>query len=431
MCLRFPAVGLKYGLFLGQGLTVTSIKLFFLFFVMGTWQSSGRVKGVLKHAPSDFVVEEIDSQENVLRVDAKYSYAEGCGDFLHVVMKKRNVDTISAVFRLCSTLGVPERRVSYAGVKDKVAVSVQRISIYKMPVARVSGLRMKDIRLHPVGVGGKVYRGDLWGNRFTVCVRNVDLSCDEVEDYVNKRVREMGGVFPNFFGEQRFGSVRPVTCPVGLEILRGDVSQAVFEYICRVFPGEDEGVAEVRRIAASDKARALMMFSRSYVYERVMLEHLIAHEGDYYGAFMRLPLGLRRMFVSAVQSYVFNEVLRRMVRDGVCGDDMKIPIVGYLYEKRIVEGAADKYVERVLRKEKILPSMFKLRDFPELSSEGGYRNAFEKFCDFEVVSVDEDDVFFGRSKVVLRFSLPKGCYATVFLGEFFDCNNKVCQSTKA
>ncbi len=383
-------------------------------------QFVGKVRGVLKYEPSDFVVEEIDGKGNVLSVDGKYSYVDGCGDFLHVVMKKRNVDTISAVVSICSKLGVPGARVNYAGVKDKVAVSVQRISFYKMPVGRISGLRVKNIQLCPVGRGSKVYLGDLWGNRFTVCVRNVGLSCDELRGYVEKVVGGMNGFFPNFFGEQRFGSVRPVTCPVGRAILAGDVSRAVREYVCRVFEGEDEGLSCVRRIALDDKAEALRGFPRSYVYERMMLEYLLVHEGDYYGAFMRLPLGLRRMFVNAVQSYVFNDVLRLMVKDGVCVEGLRIPIVGYLYAKRIVEEAADKYVGRVLRKEKIKPEMFRLGDFPELSSEGGHRVAFEKFHDFEIVSVEEDEKFLGKSKVVLRFSLPKGCYATVFLGEFFD-----------
>ena len=390
---------------------------------MDNGKSVGKVQkvgGVLKYIPSDFVVEEIDGSGEVLSVDGKYSYVEGCGDFLHVVMKKRNVDTISAVFSICSKLGVSGARVNYAGVKDKAAVSVQRISFYKMPAGRISGLRMKDIQLYPVGRGSKVYLGDLWGNRFTVCVRNVGLSCDELRGYVEGVVGEMNGFFPNFFGGQRFGSVRPVTCPVGRAILAGDVSRAVCEYISRVFEGEDEGISSVRRVAVTDRVRALRDFPRSYVYERIMLEHLIAHEGDYYGAFMRLPLGLRKMFVNAVQSYVFNEVLRLMVKDGVCVEGLRIPIVGYLYAKRIVEEAADKYVGRVLRKEKIRPEMFRLRDFPELSSEGGHRVAFEKFCDFEVVSVEKDEMFLGKSKVVLRFSLPKGCYATVFLGEFFD-----------
>ncbi len=348
---------------------------------MGTVQSGGKVCGVLKYAPSDFVVEEVDGSGKVLSVDGKYSYVEGCGDFLHVVMKKKNVDTISAVFSICSKLGVRDARVNYAGVKDRVAVTVQRISFYKMPAQRISGLRIKDVQLYPVGRGGKVYLGDLWGNRFTVCVRNVGLSCDELRGYVRGVVGRMRGFFPNFFGEQRFGGVRPVTCPVGRAILGGDVSCAVREYVCRVFEGEDEGISDVRRIAV---------------------------------------MGLRRMFVNAVQSYVFNEVLRLMVKDGVCAEGLRIPIVGYLYGKRIIEGVADKYVDRVLRKEKIKPEMFRLRDFPELSSEGGHRIAFEKFYDFEVVSVEKDEMFLGKSKVVLRFSLPKGCYATVFLSEFFD-----------
>ncbi len=381
--------------------------------------SGGRVKGVLKLAPEDFVVEEIDRDHNVVSVDGEYSYEDGCGDFLHLVMRKRNVDTISAVGRICSKLGILEKRMSYAGVKDKAAVSAQRISIYKLPFERVCSLKMRDIELFPVGRGGKVYRGDLWGNRFTVCVRNVRMSPDELAGYVNRTVERLRGIFPNFFGEQRFGGVRPVTCPVGLELIRGDISGAVEMYICQVFPGESYDISNVRKIAGSDKRKAFKLFPRSYVYERRMLEHLLAQEGDYYGAFMRLPFGLQRMFVSAVQSYVFNEALRMMIEDGAADADMEIPIVGYLYGKRILEGAADKYVERVLRRERIEPEMFRLKDVSKLSSEGGYRRAFEKFYDFEVVSVDNDDKFDG-SKIVLRFSLPKGCYATVFLCEFFD-----------
>ena len=387
---------------------------------MSVRQSSGKVRGVLKHAPSDFIVEEIDCSKKALSINGKYSYTEGCGDFLHVVMKKRNIDTISAVFRICSKLGIPEKRVNYAGVKDKAAVTVQRISFYKMPVERLSGLQMNDIRLYPVGRGSKVYLGDLWGNRFTVCIRNIDSPHDNLRDHIENIIDRIDGVFPNFFGEQRFGSVRPVTCPVGLAILAGDISQAVNAYICTVFAGEDKSISEVRRIAASDKAEALRRFPKSYMYERIMLEHLIAHKGDYRGAFMRLPLGLRKMFINAVQSYVFNDVLKLMIKDGICTGNLKIPIVGHLYRKRIIEGKADKYVDRILRKEKINPDMFRLHDFPELSSEGTHRIAFEKFHDFEIVSIDNDEKFPGKSKVVLRFSLPKGCYATVFLSEFFD-----------
>ena len=381
--------------------------------------SGGKVKGVLKFVPEDFVVEEIDRGRNIVSVDGEYSYEDGCGDFLHLVLKKRNVDTISAVGRICSKLGILEKRMSYAGVKDKAAVSAQRISIYKLPFERVRSLKMRDIEIFPVGRGGKVYRGDLWGNRFTVCVRNVRMSPDELAGYVKRMADGMEGIFPNFFGEQRFGGVRHVTCPVGLELIRGNLSGAVEMYICRVFPGESHDISKVRKIAVSDKRKALELFPRSYAYERMMIEHLLACEGDYYGAFMRLPFGLRRMFVSAVQSYVFNEALRMMIDDDVVDADLEIAIVGYLYGKRIVDSAADMYVERVLRRERIEPGMFRLKDVSKLSSEGCYRRAFEKFHDFEIVSAGKDDKF-GGSKVVLRFSLPKGCYATVFLSEFFD-----------
>ena len=387
---------------------------------MSTQQSNSKLKGILKHIPDDFIVEEIDSSRNVLNINGNYSYKESAGDFLHIVMKKKNIDTISAIYRIGSKIGIRDGRINYAGVKDKVAISAQKISIYKIPVERITGLQMKDIDLYPIGRGSKVYLGDLWGNRFTICIRNINQSCNQLRDHVEKIVEKTNKIFPNFFGEQRFGSVRPVTCPVGLEILRGNISQAVELYICKVFAGENENISEVRRTAANDKTQALEHFPRSYIYERMMLDHLVAHDRDYYGAFMKLPQGLRRMFVNAVQSHVFNETLRMMIKDNICIENLRIPIVGYLYEKRIIEGVADKYINRILRKENIKPDMFRLRKYPELSSEGGHRLAFEKFHDFEIVSVKKDDIFTGKSKITLRFSLPKGCYATVFLSEFFD-----------
>ena len=158
------------------------------------------------------------------------------------------------------------------------------------------------------------------------------------------------------------------------------------------------------------------------MYERKILEYLIDHDGDYFGAFRCLPVGLQKMFVNAVQSQIFNEVLKMIIDDSFF-DDLMIPIVGYRYGSRINESAVDKYVERVLKKLKIKPAMFKLKDLNSISSEGGYGKAFETFNDFSVLSIEKDELLPGN-KAVIRFSLPKGCYATVFISEFFDIGNK-------
>lgn len=381
--------------------------------------AASKIKGILKHMPEDFVVEEIETSGNVVSVDGDYSYGGGSGDFLHLVLIKKNIDTMAAVRRICSKLGILEKRVSYAGVKDKFAVSAQRIGIYKLSSDRVECV-MKEMHIYPIGRGGKVFLGDLWGNRFTVCLRGINLSVNEVRYHINQTLERLDGKFPNYFGDQRFGGgVRPVTYPVGLEIIRGNIARAVEMYLCCVFSQENDDISSVRKIAVTDKAKALRLFPRNYVYERTIIQHLLLYEGDYRGAFMKFPFGLQKMFVHSVQSHIFNEVLKMMVDEGVCEDGLKIPLVGYLYGSRIFEDVTDKYVERVLKKEKINPRQFKLKDFSKLSSEGGYRLAFEKFRDFEILSVEEDDVCSG-CKVVLRFSLPRGCYATVFLAEFFD-----------
>ncbi len=382
-------------------------------------KGSSYLKGILKHRPEDFIVEEIDLLGNAVDLDRDYSYADGNGDFLHLVMKKRGVDTISAVMQICSKLRVPDGRVNYAGVKDKDAVTAQRISIYRMGRDRVFDIRMKDIALFPTGRGKKIFLGDLRGNRFTICVRNIDLPREKIADHIERNRLRLSSGFPNFFGEQRFGSMRPVTCYVGLELIMGNIKGAVETYLSKVFPSENHEISKIRKIAVSDWKKALLLFPKSYLYERKILAYLIEHGGDYFGAFRGLPVGLQKMFVNAVQSQIFNEVLKMIIDDGFFEDDLMIPIVGYRYGSRINESAVDKYVERVLKKLKIKPEMFKMKDMAYLSSEGGYRRAFEMFNDFSVLSIEKDELLPGN-KAVIRFSLPKGCYATVFISEFFD-----------
>lgn len=387
-------------------------------------ESASHVECILKHRPEDFIVEEIDSLGNVVTIDRDYSYSDGNGDFLHLVMKKKGVDTISAVMQICSKLRVPDGRVNYAGVKDKDAVTAQRISIYRMNRESVLNIHMKDITISPIGRGKKVFLGDLWGNRFTICVRNIDLPREKITEHIESNRLRLSSGFPNFFGEQRFGVVRPVTYDVGFELIRGNIRGAVEAYISKVFPSENRDVSKIRKIAALDRKKGLELFPKSYMYERKILLYLIEHQDDYYGAFRGLPVGLQKMFVNAVQSKIFNEVLEMIIDDGFFEDDLMIPIVGYRYGSRINESAVDKYVDGVLKKLKIKPEIFRIKELDYLSSEGGYRKAFEMFNDFSVLSIEKDELLPGN-KAVIRFSLPKGCYATVFLREFFDFGERL------
>jgi tRNA pseudouridine13 synthase len=154
---------------------------------------------LIKQTPEDFVVEEIPAY-----------LPSGEGDHLFVRFTKRNLTTPAAVRAIADAAGVHPRDVGVAGLKDKVAVTTQTISL---PVpradaagfeARVRGLALDGITIHEAKRHtNKLRTGHLAANRFRVVVRG--LSGAEM-DAARARFEEIGrrGV-PNAFGVQRFG----------------------------------------------------------------------------------------------------------------------------------------------------------------------------------------------------------------------------------
>ncbi len=160
-------------------------------------------RGTIKRSPEDFVVDEVPAYE-----------LSGEGTHLYLHFKKRNKTTDDAVRAIVRALRVERRDVGVAGLKDKVAVTTQWISVPAPPndpafeerVAeafagslRDEGIELLAHRRH----GNKLKTGHLKGNRFTIVVRDIEPS--QLDDVVRAfdRIRDQG--VPNAFGAQRFG----------------------------------------------------------------------------------------------------------------------------------------------------------------------------------------------------------------------------------
>jgi tRNA pseudouridine13 synthase len=149
--------------------------------------SGGRVKA----SPEDFRVDEIPAY-----------LPQGSGPHLWLHIEKRGRTTRDVARALAQALGVPDREVGHAGMKDRAAVTTQWLSF---PAARDpdpatlhgDGYRVLEVSRHQ----NKLRTGHLRGNRFAIAVRGGDLArartCAEA-------LRARG--LPNFFGEQRFGA---------------------------------------------------------------------------------------------------------------------------------------------------------------------------------------------------------------------------------
>lgn len=247
-------------------------------------------------------------------------------------------------------------QVFCAGLKDKNAVTEQVCSVRSLK-SRVVGLSFPDMKLSVMGARKEpVHVGDLRGNYFRIVVRNVDV------------VPEIKSRFRNLFGEQRFSSKN---VEIGRLIVKRDFEKAVLL------------ISEIMSVNNSQ-----------FVARR-----------DWLGALRCVPRKVLVLFVHAFQSWLWNKA-------ALLSDEEVLPIVGFGSHE------LGEITERILAEENVKSSDFVIRELPELSAEGGERSVWA-CADNLKVSVEDDDVFYGKKKVILEFFLSKGCYATEFIRQNF------------
>ncbi|WP_435126885.1 tRNA pseudouridine(13) synthase TruD [Halobaculum sp. D14] len=411
------------------------------------------IGGRLRAAPEDFRVRERERMEPE-PVDADP------GSYPHLLLRVtlRGWDTNDFAGRLSDALGASRERVSWAGTKDKHAVTTQLFT-----VRGADPDDLPDVSGADVDVLGRVGRalsfGDLAGNEFEIRVRDADGDPAPV----TAALREFGDgdvAVPNVFGHQRFGSRRPITHEVGLAAVRGDWRGAVLAYCGSPHDAEPEASQRARRVveaeAASDDpdwAAALDAMPSRLRYERSML-HRLDEGAGWREALEAVPSNLQRLFVNAAQSYIFNRILSERLRRGlpftepVAGDvccfaerdvafpkpDMDriqhatddrvdvlarhcgrgrafvtAPLVGT--DTELADGEPGDIEREVLDDLGVSPGDFALPDAFESS---GTRRAVLVTTDLTVGDRDGDPVF--------SFALPSGSYATALLREYLKCD---------
>ena len=148
---------------------------------------------LLKAECADFVVKE----------QLGYDMS-GDGEFVAVKVRKTDCNTLFVGEQLAKFAGISARNMSYAGLKDRKAVTEQWFSL-QMPGQptpdfsqfSLEGVEILDVTRHQ----RKIRIGSLQGNHFEILLRNAEET-DELKvrlDFLAKNG------FPNYFTEQRFG----------------------------------------------------------------------------------------------------------------------------------------------------------------------------------------------------------------------------------
>jgi tRNA pseudouridine13 synthase len=259
--------------------------------------------GRIKVLPEDFLVEEIPLYE-----------PGGQGQHIYVLLEKRGLSTREAIGAIARGLDVPTRDIGYAGMKDARAVTRQMISINNIEPERVEALDLSpEINILSVSSHrNKLKLGHLAGNRFTIRVRDVTREALPIAEAVLAELDRRG--VPNYFGAQRFG-MRENTHILGWALLRGDADGFAHEYLGHPRPGDPPLVRAAREaFDTGDYRAALAGWPSSLRDERRALAAMVRHGDDARRAPQALDKKLRRLFVSAYQSHLFNQLLADRIR---------------------------------------------------------------------------------------------------------------------
>ncbi len=152
------------------------------------------IRASVRNSPEDFQVTEVPLVA-----------ADGDGEHSWLYVRKRNANTPWVARQLARFAQVHNSAVSYAGLKDRNAVTEQWFSVHLpgRPDPDWQALVSDEFQvLESHRHSRKLKTGALRGNRFRVHLRQLDGSIADLEQRL-QQIRS-GGI-PNGFGAQRFG----------------------------------------------------------------------------------------------------------------------------------------------------------------------------------------------------------------------------------
>jgi tRNA pseudouridine13 synthase len=386
------------------------------------------VGGSIKVRPEDFFVQEIPLYEPT-----------GQGEHVYIEIQKVGLTTFDAINRIADALRVPSREVGYAGMKDARAVTRQVLSIPGTTEEAAMNLQIPNLTVNwAVRHGNKLRLGHLAANRFAIKIRDVTPTDVVTLRPVLSTIEKRG--MPNFFGEQRFGR-RGDNDLLGAALVRGDDQGVLNLLLGSPDPSVDDSQSMGGRKAfeRGDLEQAMRLMPRRSGMERRILHRFIKTKKPA-AAVKAIDEKLRRLWVSALQSQLFNEVVAERIEslnkvmvgdlawkhdsgavfaveneetEQPRADAFEIspsgPLIGY--RMSMPRGEPLRIEQEVMKEYELTPENFRVEG--RLKVKGARRPLRVRPTDVDLAGgVDEHG-----PHITVAFTLPSGSFATVLLRE--------------
>lgn len=381
----------------------------------------------LKQLPDDFFVEEATDVAPAER-----------GPFALYRLEKRGWSTPDALAALRRRWHIEPSRIAYGGLKDRHAWTIQYFTVFHGPSR---GLHHHDVTVTHLGWTAAPYTShDIRCNRFRLTLR--DLTAEAVEQAGTALNRVAVEGVPNYFDDQRFGSV----AGAGQEFIARLLVGGRFEDALRLAltaPYEfDRGPQKKEKAILLERWGDWQALKDQLPrgHARSLVDYLRVHPGDFRGAIARLRPELRGLYLSAYQSHLWNRLLARWLTQHLRPEQLR-PIALRLGEAPFPVGldAAQRaafatlqlplpsarlkldlndpraeLVHSVLAEEGLQLNDMQIRGVREMFFSKGERAALCMPAQLTHESA-KDELHPKRSKLTLSFDLPRGCYATLLV----------------
>ena len=366
------------------------------------------IGGKIRANSEDFEVSEVISDKSLKLISEQSDYAV-------YKLKKKKIDTNHALSDIFRKKGL---RLKALGLKDASAVTEQFVCSNNKGKS-IDNYASLKYSLQKIGYVKKpLTKKDMIGNHFKIKIVDCKNNLSEFKEHDK---------ILNFYGYQRFGSKRAVTHLIGKAILQRDFEKAVEIILSFRSPYDSKENNEIREklIDKSNYEKYFDQIPPQMDIERMVLREMIASD-DSQKSIRQIPLSLRRFYIQAYQSFLFNHTLSSTFSEGenlfepkegdVCFDfkgvigkylrgadqRLAIPFVGYSYYKKT---RFDYQISKILEFEEISPKDFFIKEMQEVSNEGGFRQA--------AISCSN----YSSEGNTVEFTLSRGSFATILLRE--------------
>jgi tRNA pseudouridine13 synthase len=252
----------------------------------------------LKTTPEDFRVEEITSVRPTGGPHALYR------------LSKSGLGTPEAIAEVLSRWNIERRRISYGGLKDRHASTVQHISIAHGPK---TGFLDRSMQVEYLGqISRPFHAKDIQANRFEIRLRKIPrVDCPQLDRNADWLGR-FGAI--NYFDDQRFGSIGQSGELIGMHWCKLNYERALYLALAEENPHDRPREREQKEILRTywgqwEKCKA--MLDRSH--RRSIVTYLLDHPVDFKRALALVRLDLRSIYIAAFQSWIWNRWVSALI----------------------------------------------------------------------------------------------------------------------